>query len=178
MSLLISCESFLLLPCLHLTPLILSHLYSSLLNRIPTHMYLATYFLYVLRLSFQSMFFHSLSSLPIPFSIASFLYFISSFVYPLSFCLIPSQPHPFTFLVTSFLCFFRLSLRSIFSHSLSSLAHPSSFPSVSDGLPCLIIPFLHYLFSHTISCLLSASHLLFSPLISCHLLLTVSLLIR
>ena len=82
-------------------PLILYHLYSSLLNRIPT--YFLQYLSFIaFDVSFVSVSSHSLSSL-----------------------LIPSQSHPYLFIVTYVLCFFPASFVSVSSPSLSSLLIPS-----------------------------------------------------
>ena len=114
---------------LSLSPLILYHLYSSLLNRIPTfflkHLSVDSFwcFICVCLLSFSIISTH-------PFSIASYL-----------------------FLVTSFLVSFRVSFVSVSSHSLLSLLIPSSIAS----LPFSCNIFLGFFSCFICLCLLSFS---------------------
>ena len=93
-----------------MSPLILYHLYSSLLNRIPTYVLFYLSFI-AFDVSFVSAPSHSLSSL-----------------------LIPSQSHPYLFLVISFLCFFSCFI----CLCLLSFSIISTIPSQSHPNLCLV----------------------------------------
>ena len=177
-SLLISCNIcplFLFVFHLSLPPLILYHLYSSLHKSHP-YFLLETSFLcffsYVIclcLLSFSIISTHhfSIASLPFSCNIFPLILFGVSFVsvssYSLLSLLIPSQSHPYLFLVTSFLVSFRVSFVSVSSHSLLSLlipshSHPYLFP-VTSFLVSFRVSFVS-VSSHSLSSLLipSQSH--------------------